>query len=89
MAADPGTLVARVRQRLDQVTEAMGDDLPALSRAMHAELAARITELDGDAIMLDLLRASSESNVETFFHFSRYDIPIVEIDAPPGWRGGS
>jgi hypothetical protein len=76
-------LAARVHDRLAQVTEAMGDDLPALSRAMHQELATEITELDSDATMLALLRASSESNVETFFHFSRYDIPIAEIDAPP------
>ena len=83
MTPDHETLAARVHDRLAQVTEAMGDDLPALSRAMHREMAAEIAELDGDAIMLDLLRASSESNVETFFHFSRYDIPIAEIDAPP------
>lgn len=83
MTQEVEQLAARVHERLVQVTEAMGDDLPSLSRAMHEELASEITELDGDAVMLDLLRASSESNVETFFHFSRYDIPIAEIDAPP------
>ena len=73
---------ARTRERLAQVSAVLGDDLPALSRALHEVLASEIVELDGDQLMLDLLRASGESNVETFLHFARYDIPIEEIEAP-------
>ena len=73
---------ARARARLAQVSAVLGDDLPTLSRALHEVLASEIVELDGDQLMLDLLRASGESNVETFLHFARYDIPIEEIEAP-------
>ncbi|MDR7252386.1 DNA-binding PucR family transcriptional regulator [Nocardioides sp. BE266] len=83
MPMDTQELATRVQARLAEVTEALGDDLPSLSRAMHEELASEITELDGDHLMLDLLRASSESNVETFLHYARYDIPLEEIAAPP------
>ena len=72
----------RARDRLAQISAVLGDDLPTLSRALHEVLASEIVELDGDQLMLDLLRASGESNVETFLHFARYDIPIEEIEAP-------
>lgn len=79
---EEGATSDRARDRLAHVSAVLGDDLPALSRALHEVLATQIVELDGDQLMLDLLRASGESNVETFLHFVRYDIPIEEIEAP-------
>ncbi|AUN40798.1 hypothetical protein ASU32_12940 [Tsukamurella tyrosinosolvens] len=53
-----------------------------LSGEVHRQLADGIPELRGDPALLELLRASTESNIETFLHFAQHEIPIDEI-APP------
>ncbi|MYR05229.1 hypothetical protein GTV32_02315 [Gordonia sp. SID5947] len=61
----------------------MGAELPRLGSNLHSEIAEAIPELRGDEVILELLRASSESNVETFLHVAQYDIPIESVRPPP------
>ncbi|MGC5257087.1 PucR family transcriptional regulator [Gordonia sp. DT218] len=68
--------------RVAEVARAMGSELPRLGSALHAEIADAIPELRGDDVILELLRASSESNVETFLHVAQHDIPIDEVRPP-------
>lgn len=68
--------------RVASVARAMGAELPRLGSALHAEIAEAIPELRGDDVILELLRASSEGNVETFLHVAQHDIPIDGVRAP-------
>lgn len=72
----------RVSERIAQVAETMGVALTDLSGKLHEELAASIPELRGDPLMVELLGASTESNVETFLHMVRYGIAIDEVNPP-------
>jgi DNA-binding PucR family transcriptional regulator len=60
----------------------MSSQLPELTRTLHAELAASIKELRGDPLILELLAAGIEGNLETLAHVVRYDIAIDEISTP-------
>lgn len=80
MASDE--LHADALARVAKVATEMGAELPALTQSLHKVLAASITELQGDALQLELLAASIESNIETIAHILRYEIAIDEISAP-------
>ncbi|QDQ95994.1 hypothetical protein FND50_34460 [Rhodococcus sp. WB9] len=60
----------------------MGAELSRLGSTLHAEIAESIPELRGDAVILELLRASTEGNVETFLHVAQHRIPIEEVRPP-------
>ncbi|TCC54152.1 hypothetical protein E0H75_07355 [Kribbella capetownensis] len=60
----------------------MGAELPKLTETLHKVLAASIPELQGDALLLELLAASIESNLETIAHIMRYEIAIDEVSTP-------
>lgn len=81
-ASDPGDLDVRAAQRVAAVADAMGEVLTELGRTLHSELAESIPEFRGDPLMLELLRASTESNVETFLHVARYEISLEDVSAP-------
>jgi DNA-binding PucR family transcriptional regulator len=68
--------------RVTQVAAAMGAELPELTRTLHKVLAESIEELQGDQLILELLGASIESNLETVAHILCYDIAIGEISTP-------
>lgn len=72
----------RVAARVSEVARAMGAELPRLGRALHTEIAEAIPELRGDDVILELLRSSTESNVETFLHVAQHDIPVEEVRPP-------
>lgn len=80
---DQDPLDARAAARVMVVAQAMGAGLAEMVRTLQEEMAASIPELQGDALILDLLAASVESNVETFFHALRRDIPIDDVGTPP------
>ncbi|RNL63313.1 hypothetical protein EFK50_09820 [Nocardioides marmoriginsengisoli] len=61
----------------------MTENLAALTGDLHTALAGAITELQGDPVILELLRASIEGNLETIAQVVRYDIPVSEVKAPP------
>jgi DNA-binding PucR family transcriptional regulator len=68
--------------RVTQVAAAMSVEVPELTRTLHKVLAESIDELQGDQLILELLGASVESNLETVAHILRYDIEIGEISTP-------
>ncbi len=79
---EPAELEKRAIARVAEVANTMGATLTEMGKVLHEDLAGSIPELRGDAMILGLLHASVESNVETFFHVVRYDIPAEEVTAP-------
>ena len=75
-------LDALVATRIVEVTRTLGQHLAELAAALHLELADSIPELRGDPMILELLRASVESNIETFVHLAQHSIPIESSSAP-------
>ncbi|HET6167344.1 MAG TPA: helix-turn-helix domain-containing protein [Marmoricola sp.] len=80
---DSAELARRTTARVAEVANTMGEGLTELSRTLHQELADSIPELRGDPLILELLRASVESNVETFLHATQHDIAIEDLTVPP------
>lgn len=76
------TLDARVTERIARVARAMREVLVSLAGEMQAEFAESIPELRGDPAMLELLFASTESNIETMLHFAQGSIQLEDIEAP-------
>lgn len=73
---------ARSTARVVATADRMSEQLPGLTAELHAVLSAAITELQGDQVILEMLRASIESNLETIAQVIRYDLPTTEIQAP-------
>ncbi len=61
----------------------MGSRLTQLATDLHVEFIESIPELRGDAMIVELLRASAESNVETLLHLIQHAIPMKGIEPPP------
>lgn len=79
---DTAELDRRAAERVAEVATTMGENLTELARALHTELAESIPELRGDALILELLRASTEGNVETVLHVLQYDIAMEDVRPP-------
>ncbi len=83
MAVEPADdLHTRAVARVAQVATTMSDQLPELTSRLHKTLADSIVELQGDRLILELLSASIESNLETIVHILRYGIPVDEVSTP-------
>jgi len=83
MASDLSpTVEAGVTERIAQVARSMRTTLAALAGDMQAEFAEFIPELRGDPAILELLFASTESNIETMLHFAQGSIQLDDIEAP-------
>ncbi|HZE16820.1 MAG TPA: PucR family transcriptional regulator, partial [Mycobacterium sp.] len=53
-----------------------------MSSAICRSLEEQIPELHGDAVLMELLGASVEGNVDTVLHALRYDIAVERVAAP-------
>ncbi|BBH18025.1 ABC transporter substrate-binding protein [Nocardioides baekrokdamisoli] len=73
---------AHAASRIREVARSLGTQLISLGSALLAELPDSIPELRGDPLILDLLRASVESNIETFLHLVQHSIAIDNITPP-------
>ncbi|MCC9689062.1 PucR family transcriptional regulator [Streptomyces sp. MNU103] len=80
--ADREEIARRAAARVADIAAASSTQLDEVARLLQAELADSISELRGDHLMLDLLYASVESNVKTFFHIVRYGVPVDTVEAP-------
>ncbi|WP_306318560.1 MULTISPECIES: CdaR family transcriptional regulator [unclassified Streptomyces] len=60
----------------------MRERLPELTRRVQTVLAEKVTDLQGDPRLLDLLYGSTESNLETVIEVVRYGIPADDLTAP-------
>ncbi|MEU4314018.1 helix-turn-helix domain-containing protein [Nocardia sp. NPDC024068] len=78
----PEQLRRQAAARVAEIARTMGSELPRLGGAMQDEIAETIPELRGDSVILELLRASTQSNVETFLHVLQHNIAIGELLPP-------
>ncbi|MCZ4498808.1 MAG: hypothetical protein JWQ74_1361 [Marmoricola sp.] len=78
-----GDFVDRTTARVSATADRMTESLALLTHELHTVLADAITDLQGDPVILELLGASIESNLETIAQVVRYDIAVPEIKAPP------
>lgn len=60
----------------------MGEALGENAGTIHTEIAEAIPELRGDPMMIELLRASVESNVETMLHSIQHALDVSTIIPP-------
>ncbi|WP_406145150.1 PucR family transcriptional regulator [Streptomyces sp. NBC_01012] len=81
-SADREEIARRATARVADIASATSAQLDDVARELQVELAQSISELRGDHLMLDLLYASVESNVKTFFHVTQYGVPIDTVEAP-------
>jgi len=75
--------IARTTARVTATADRFTENLVALTDELQGVLTTAITDLRGDATILELLHASIEGNLETIAQVVRYDIPVAEITAPP------
>lgn len=61
----------------------MAENLDLLTSTLYDVLSDRITDLQGDQPMLDLMRLSIEDNLRTVIHAVRTGITMDAVDAPP------
>ncbi|MET4613464.1 hypothetical protein ABIC28_004467 [Rhodococcus sp. PvR044] len=80
-AEDPD-LHRRAAALVVEVATTLSIDAPRLTRPLAAELARSIEDVREGPQILDLLRASVESNLEMLADTLRYDIPVGEISSP-------
>lgn len=64
------------------VAAKLNQRLPVEALAVKGVLESRITELRGDARLLELLGASVEGNVDTILHTLQHDIATEHLEAP-------
>jgi len=65
-----------------EVARIMGEGLTENAGTIHTEIADAIPELRGDPMMIELLRASVESNVETMLHSAQHSLDVSTIVPP-------
>lgn len=75
-------LAGRARERVAAVADAMSGALDELGKALMAEFTGTIPELQGETAMLDMLLASSESNVATFVRTAQGKLALADAEAP-------
>ncbi|GAA0466896.1 PucR family transcriptional regulator [Streptomyces olivaceiscleroticus] len=81
-SADREEIARRAAARVADIAAATSAQLDHVARVLQVELAESISELRGDQLMLDLLYASVESNVKTFFHVAQYGVSVDAVEAP-------
>lgn len=79
MAERPGADGAEL---VEAVAAALQPRLADLTGALRDRLATRIEELDGDAVIVDLLYASIEGNIENILNALRHAIALDKIEPP-------
>lgn len=72
----------RAAARVADIAASTIDHLDDFSRRLQVEMAESIPELRGDPLILDLLYASVQSNVRTFFHAAQHGRELASVDAP-------
>jgi GGDEF-like domain/PucR C-terminal helix-turn-helix domain len=71
-----------VNSYVAEVAGRLLDRLADASSVIHRALEEQISELPGDAALVELLGTSVEGNVDTLLHALRYDIAVERVEAP-------
>src|SRR5690349_14198456 len=80
---DTTSLDEQARALVSEVALRLGERLTQLSAALGTELADSIPELRGEPAILELLRASTQANIETFLHLTQHSIAMDNVSPPP------
>lgn len=72
----------QARRRVEQVGSRLADQVGGLTDVLYHELVDRIVELQGDPIILDLLHASTQGNLENVAHLVQGHIPLDHLEVP-------
>jgi hypothetical protein len=64
------------------IVSSLADQVDDITRSTQELLVSAIAELRGDALLLQLLRDTVSSNIDTFFSAIRHRIPIEHIEPP-------
>lgn len=75
-----------VAARVAELGRIMGSQLTPLTELLHRELNENIRELQGDALLLDLLFVSVESNLKTVSDLLSYTIDPADLTTPTAAR---
>jgi hypothetical protein len=71
-----------VGRHIAETADRLHDRLAEVSSVIRRSLEEQIPELLGDAVLVDLLGASVEGNVDTVLRALRYDIVVEHVAAP-------
>ncbi|WP_435581532.1 PucR family transcriptional regulator [Amycolatopsis thermoflava] len=77
-----GTADGDVARWVVTVATDLNPRLGDITDSIRVQLAERIDALRGDQRLVDLLRASIESNVDTILHILQHDIPVANVEPP-------
>ena len=78
MSADDGVIAKAAAT----IVSSLADQVDDITRSTQELLVSAIAELRGDALLLQLLRDTVSSNIDTFFSAIRHRIPIEHIEPP-------
>jgi sugar diacid utilization regulator len=78
VSADDGVIAKAAATIVSSLEDQVGD----ITRSTQELLVSAIAELRGDALLLQLLRDTVSSNIDTFFSAIRHRIPIEHIEPP-------
>ncbi|RNI18982.1 PucR family transcriptional regulator [Flexivirga caeni] len=73
---------AELQAHVAVVAAGLNDRFAELTTDMRDLLAARISELQGDTAIIDLLESSVAGNIENILHSLRHWIPVENIEPP-------
>lgn len=73
---------AIVAKTAAEITDRIYDKLGEVTQSIQQLLVAEISELRGDAQLLQLLHDTVASNIDTFFSSIRHDIPVRNVEPP-------
>lgn len=82
MASSSGEDDAIVAKTAAVITSRLYDKLGEVTQSIQQLLVAEISELRGDAQLLQLLHDTVASNIDTFFSSIRHDIPVRNVEPP-------
>jgi hypothetical protein len=73
---------ANVAKTAALITSRLYDNLDGITHSIQQLLVAEISELRGDAQLLQLLHDTVAANIDTFFSSIRHDIPVRNVEPP-------
>lgn len=67
---------------ITEIAARMSERLPELAAAVRLYVEQAIPQIGGDPLVMELLRASAEGNIDTVLRALRFHIPLAGVEAP-------